>query len=69
MPHGIAAIVVAITAVFVAGEAGAERAQTPPQCRKSDRCTPPGGETDDKAGQPGGKARHDTVKNSIGNVR
>ncbi|ODT17424.1 MAG: hypothetical protein ABS35_25860 [Kaistia sp. SCN 65-12] len=69
MPRRIGLFVVAVTAVLVSGEVAAERAQTPPQCRKSDRCTLPGGETDDKAGRPDGKVRHDTVKNSIGNVR
>lgn len=69
MPRGIALVAIAVTTAWIAGEAGAAQAQTPPQCRKSDRCTPPGGDTDDKAGQPGGKARHDTIKNSIGNVR
>jgi hypothetical protein len=69
MPRRIGFIVIASIALLVAGPAGAGHGGAPSLCRKSDRCTLSGGDADSKAGQPDSKVRHETVKNSIGNVR
>jgi hypothetical protein len=68
MPRRTALVVVAIAVSLTAGTAGAGQGDAPPQCRKSDRCIPPGGDGDGKE-RPEGKARHDIVKNSIGSLR
>jgi len=67
---------IAFVALMLAGLAAHAEADKPParpagsECRKIDRCIPTRDELDGKASQDRLiKTRHDTVKNSISNVR
>ncbi|MFI5408165.1 hypothetical protein [Kaistia sp. UC242_56] len=69
-------IVIAIPLIIAAGMLGARAGTSPPanptasECRRADRCVPSREELDGKAAQDHKlKTRHDTVKNSINNVR
>ena len=69
-------IVIVIPLIIVAAMLGARAGTSPPanpsagECRRADRCVPSREELNGNAAQDRKlKTRHDTVKNSINNVR
>jgi hypothetical protein len=75
MPRTIG-IVIAVPLITAAAMLGARAGTSPPadpsasECRRADRCVPSREELDGKAAQDRKiRTKHDTVKNSINNVR